>query len=231
MNKKIIMANAIMLPLILIFDIFYMINSELLSKSIASLMFVITGIINLNYCIKNKINLKYPKWMLGALICTMLADILLVLNFYLGTIVFAIGHVLYFTSYCKLEKINKNDFKYGVIIGVFSLSIISFIPFLKFDNSIMKTICSIYAVVISFMVGKTISNLRKENNPTNKIITIGSTLFFISDFMLMLDVFGGISVTGYFCLATYYPAQFLLALSIFIYGSNNLLEEERRNVA
>ena len=57
MRKKIIMANAIMLPLILIFDIFYMINSELLSKSIASLMFVITGIININYCIKNKINL------------------------------------------------------------------------------------------------------------------------------------------------------------------------------
>ena len=231
MSKKIIMANAIMLPLILIFDIFYMINSELLSKSIASLMFVITGIININYCIKNKINLKYPKWMLGALICTMLADILLVLNFYLGTIVFAIGHILYFTSYCKLEKIHKNDFKYGVIIGVFSLSIISFIPFLNFDNSIMKTICSIYAVVISFMVGKTISNLRKEHNPTNKIITIGSILFFISDFMLMLDVFGGISLTGYFCLATYYPAQFLLALSIFIYGSNNLLEEERRNIA
>jgi len=48
---------------------------------------------------------------------------------------------------------------------------------------------------------------------------------------LMLDIFGGISVTGYLCLATYYPAQFLLALSIFIYGSNNLLEEERRNIA
>jgi len=231
MKKKIIMANAIMLPLILVFDILYMINSELLSKSIASLMFVITGIINFNYCTKNKINLKYPKWMLGALICTMLADILLVLNFYVGTIVFAIGHILYFTSYCNLEKIDKNDFKYGIIIGVFSLSIILFTPFLNFDNSIMKTICCIYAIIISFMVGKTISNLRKENNSTNKIITIGSILFFISDFMLMLDVFGGISVTGYLCLATYYPAQFLLALSIFIYGSNNLLEEERRNIA
>ena len=74
-------------------------------------------------------------------------------------------------------------------------------------------------------LGDRISNLRKENNHTNKIITIGSILFFISDFMLMLDVFGGISVTGYFCLATYYPAQFILAFSIFAYANENLLQE------
>ena len=136
------------------------------------------------------------------------------------------GILLDMNSYAEeVLHINKNDFKYGLIIGVFSLSIILFTPFLNFDNSIMKTICCIYAIIISFMVGKTISNLRKENNSTNKIITIGSILFFISDLMLMLDVFGGISVTGYLCLATYYPAQFILAFSIFAYANENLLKE------
>ncbi len=155
----------------------------------------------------------------------MIADVLLGINFYLGTITFAIGHILYFRSYSNLIKINRNDFKIGIIISVISLIIISSIPFLNFESAIMKSVCSIYAIIISFMIGKAISNLIKENNITNRIITIGSILFFISDFMLMLDVFGGISATGYLCLATYYPAQFILAFSIFAYANEDLLQE------
>lgn len=192
MRKNIININIIMLLLTLFFAILYIINDQLFSKAIASLMFVITGVINLNYCIKNKVDLNFPKCILLALICAMIGDILLELNFYIGTIVFGIGHILYFTSYCKLEKIDRNDFKYGVILGVFSLWVILAIPFLNFGNSIMKTICCIYAVIISFMVAKTISNLIKEKNNINKIINIGSILFFTSDFMLLLELFGGI---------------------------------------
>ena len=97
--------------------------------------------------------------------------------------------------------------------------------FLNFESILMKGVCSTYAIVISFMIGKTISNLIKENNITNKVIAIGSLLFFISDLMLMLDVFGGISVSGYLCLATYYPAQFILAFSIFTYANENLYQK------
>lgn len=225
MKKKFIIANLIMLLLILSLDICYMINGGLFIKGITSSIFVITGIINIIYCINNKINLEYPKKMIYALICTMIADVLLGINFYIGTITFAIGHILYFRSYSKLIKKNRDDFKIGILISVISLIIILSLPFLNFESIIMKCVCSTYAIIISFMIGKAISNLIKENNVTNRIITIGSILFFISDFMLMLDVFGGISVTSYLCLATYYPAQFILAFSIFAYANENILHK------
>ncbi len=225
MKKKFIIANFIMLLLILSLDICYMIKGGLFIKGITSSMFVITGIINIIYCVNNNINLEYPKRMIFALICTMIADVLLGINFYLGTVTFAIGHILYFRSYSKLIKINRDDFKIGIIISVISLIVILSIPFLNFKSIVMKCVCSTYAIIISFMIGKAISNLIKENNITNRVITIGSILFFISDLMLMLDVFGGISVTGYLCLATYYPAQFILAFSIFAYANENLLQE------
>lgn len=225
MKKKFIIANFIMLLLILSLDICYMIKGGLFIKGITSSMFVITGIINIIYCVNNNINLEYPKRMIFALICTMIADVLLGINFYLGTVTFAIGHILYFRSYSKLIKINRDDFKIGIIISVISLIVILSIPFLNFESIVMKCVCSTYAIIISFMIGKAISNLIKENNITNRVITIGSILFFISDLMLMLDVFGGISVTGYLCLATYYPAQFILAFSIFAYANENLLQE------
>ena len=58
MKKSFIKANAIMLTLILIFDVWYMFGGGLFAKSIASIMFVGAGIINLVSCIKNKVNLK-----------------------------------------------------------------------------------------------------------------------------------------------------------------------------
>ena len=104
-------------------------------------------------------------------------------------------------------------------ISVIILAIILLTPFLDFRNAMTQDIGCVYAVIISFMVGKAISNLVNENNFVNRIIGIGSILFLISDLMLMLHVFGNISGANDLCLATYYPAQFLLAFSLFGYAS------------
>ena len=204
-----------------------MFKDGLVLKSIASNLFVATGLINLIYCIKNKINLKFPIWMIIALISAMLGDISLEFNFYLGTAVFAVGHIFYFVSYCMLGKINPRDLLCGSIISIIAISIILFTPFLDFGGALMKSVCCAYGIIISFMVGKAISNVIKDNSITNIIIVVGSILFFISDFMLMLRLFGGISVAKYLCLGTYYPAQFLLAFSLFIYGFINFLKEKK----
>ena len=218
MKRLFVAANAIMLTFILIFDVFYMFGGGLPAKAIASITFVGAGVINLVYCIKHNKNLKFPIWMVVALTCAMLGDIFLVLNFYLGTAVFAVGHIFYFVSYCMLEKMNRRDWICGISISVIALSVILFVPFLDFGNALMQGICCAYGIIISFMVGKAISNLLKENNLINIIIVIGSILFFISDLMLVLNKFGEISVASYLCLGTYYPAQFLLAGSLFAYG-------------
>lgn len=227
MKKLFAVANAIMLSLILIFDICYMINGGLFLKSVTSIMFVVTGVINLMYCIKNKTNLKFPIWMIVALVCAMLGDILILINFYLGTAVFAVGHIFYFVSYCILEKMNRRDLLCGISISVIALFIILFTPFLDFGGTLMQGVCCTYALIISFMVGKAISNLLKANSFVNIIIVIGSILFFISDFMLMLNLFGDVSVATYLCLGTYYPAQFLLAFSLFVYAYINFLKQKK----
>ena len=64
MKKLLVILNAIMLTFILIFDVIYMVKGALFIKAIASITFVVTGIINLRYCIKNKTNLKFPIWMI-----------------------------------------------------------------------------------------------------------------------------------------------------------------------
>lgn len=226
MKKLFMMLNAIMMTFILIFDVLYMVKGGLLLKSIASIMFVVTGIINIIYCIKNKTNLKFPIWMIIALIFAMLGDILLNINFYVGTILFAVAHIFYFISYCMLQKFNGRDVLCGAIISIMAVSIILFTPFLNFGANLMQGICCFYALIISLMVGKAISNLLKENNFINIIIMIGSILFFISDFMLLLNKFGNIDGTNYLCLGTYYPAQFLLAFSLFAYADMNFIKKK-----
>lgn len=224
MKQKLVILNVILVPLILFLDIFYMINGEVITKAIASLTFVITGVINFIYCIKNNNDLNYPKWMLYALICTMIGDIVLEFNFILGTIIFAMGHILYFKAYSKLEKTKVGDFKYGIVISLIVLPIVLYNPFLFFKDNTLKMVCCFYAIIISMMVGKAISNLLIKNNNITKVVLLGSILFLTSDAMLLLDIFGSIPLTGYICLSTYYPAQFLLALSILIYSNNNLIE-------
>ena len=123
MKKSFLMVNAIMLMLILIFDVWYMFGGGLFAKSIASILFVGTGGINLNYCIKNEVSLRFPMGLFIALIFAMLGDILLVINFYLGTAIFAVGHIFYFVAYCILKKINTKDLICGGMISVFSLSV------------------------------------------------------------------------------------------------------------
>lgn len=227
MKKLFMVANAIMLSLILILDVCYMFKGGLLLKSITSMMFVITGLINLMYCIKSKTHLKFPIWMIVALTFAMLGDILLGINFYTGVAAFAIGHIFYFVSYCMLEEINGRDLICGMIISILALAIILFVPFFEFESVLMQGVCCIYALIISFMLGKAVSNFLKENSFVTRIILIGSCLFFFSDLMLVLRLFGGIKKASYWCLGTYYPAQFLLAFSLFAYASTKGIKQKK----
>lgn len=217
MKKAFLAVNAVMLVMILALDVAYMTLGGLGLKAVTSCMFVLTGLLNLLYSIKAGANRIYPVWMAVALIFAMLGDVLLGVNFYLGTAVFGIGHIFYFVSYCTLVRFNRRDFICGACIFLVALGIILFVPFLDFGGALMQGVCCAYALIISFMVGKAVSNFLGNRNAFTVIVAVGSILFFISDLMLVLDRFGTIPNAGYFCLGTYYPAQFLLAFSIFSY--------------
>lgn len=217
MKKTILTLNLILASLTIVADMLYTTEvRELWMKGVASALFLTLGITNLIFAIKNKANLKFSIAMVIGLAVTMLADIILNLHFISGALIFALGHICYFIAYCYLIRFNFKDLIPAVCIFIPSTLIITLVPAFDFGGVLMEIICIIYALIISCMVGKTISNLIQKRTLSNIIITIGSMLFFISDLMLLIDQFSNAPrLFGVLCLATYYPAQILLAYSIY----------------
>ena len=216
MKTKFLIVNLVLALLILVGDVCYITLGGLLIKGLTSAGFVVLGAVNLLYLILNKDkDLKFPIIMLIGLFFAMLGDIVLNIYFIGGAILFAVGHVFYFVSYCMLNKFSVKDLLYGALIFVPAVLFITLAPIFDFGGVLMEIVCVIYAIIISCMVGKAIANLVKERTVLNIILVVGSALFFFSDLMLLLNVFANLGrVVDILCLATYYPAQILLAYSI-----------------
>ena len=214
--KKINIFNAVMASLIIFADIGFIILGGLTTKTIASLLFVVLGFVNLIYLLRVKQKKSTSAYLMFIGLCfACLGDIFLEIQFIVGAILFAIGHVFYFVSYCKIIKFKRKDLLFSALIFVPSLCVILFVPIFDFGGVTLQILCCVYALVISIMLGKATANFVKDKTGLNIIILIGSMLFFFSDLMLLFSVFA--SVTNAFlvlCLSTYYPAEILLAHSI-----------------
>ena len=192
--------------------------SAYITKSIASILFVLCGVFNLIYslCLKKNAYVKFMIIMVIGLVFACLGDILLIEYFIIGAVSFAIGHVFYFVAFSTLHKLNLRDFIFGGTVFALGLILLLVYPF-EFKG--MLPLVIVYALIISMMLGKAISNIFSKNN--NKILSIviavGAFLFFFSDMMLVFDIWGnGSIIFDYLCLGTYYPAEFILALSLFL---------------
>lgn len=217
MKAVYITLSALLIVLIIIGDVCYIIYDKLWIKSITSAGFVLLGLLCLIQVILHKERrLKFPIIMFVGLIFAMLGDIILNIQFITGAALFAIGHIFYFVSYCFILKLQWKDIIPGAVIFVCAILFITLAPIFDFSVA-MEVVCCIYAFIISFMVGKSISNIARKKNVRNILIVTGSCLFFFSDCMLLLNVFADLGkVVSVLCLATYYPAQIILALSISI---------------
>lgn len=216
MKKLFLTLNIVLISIVCVLDIFYTLYGGLWLKAITSIGFVLIGATNLIYLIKNnQRNLKFPIIMLIGLFVAMLGDIVLNLHFISGAVIFAIGHVFYFFAYCVLKKFEWKDLIYGGCILIPSVLVITLVPLFDFGGILMEIVCVCYAIIISLMVGKAISNFVSTKSLINLLILVGSVLFFISDLMLLFDVFSSLPrIMGILCLATYYPGQCMLAHSI-----------------
>ena len=208
--------NIALILAIVLGDICYISLGGLAIKATTSIFFVLLGLVNLTYVILSKQALKFPIIMTIGLFFAMLGDILLNIEFIVGAILFAVAHVWYFIAYTCIQKFKATDLIYGIAIFIPSVIFILCMPFLDFGGLLMKIIVICYALIISLMVGKSIANLVQQPTGQNILIVIGSILFFFSDLMLLLNVFGDLSrVFDVLCLATYYPAECLLAIALF----------------
>ena len=222
MKKNIFIVNMALLLVLLALDVAYIVVGTLALKACASAVFVIIGIVNLIYAILNKADLKFPIIMMIGLVFAMLGDIILNIHFIAGAALFGVGHVFFLIAYNFLNKFSWKDIVCSLVIFIPSMLFIVLAPIFDFNGIVMEIVAVVYAFIISFMVGKAISNLIQKRSLINIIITIGSVLFFLSDLMLLLGSFASLPVVGIICLVLYYPAEFLLAFSLFVYGEKKI---------
>ena len=193
-------------------------------KIITSILFAVMGAVNLLYIfLARQGNKRFACVLVAGLVLAMLGDIILEIHFIAGAVLFALGHVLFLVSYSFLRKFTFVDFLIGAFIGFLSILFITLAPIFDFSDDIaMEIVCIVYALVISLMVGKAICNFAVDRNWLTFVIMIGSLLFFFSDLMLLLNVFSSIDkYVGALCLATYYPAECLLAFSVYLSAIKN----------
>ena len=218
-KKLSLIGNIIFAVLILVADILFMytdINIYII-KTLASALFVLCGAFNLTLAfVGNGENRLKSIVMLIGIIFAFIGDVVLIRHFILGAIFFAIGHVFYLIYFIMLCKPKWVDLIVFVVIFGISASLILFLPAFEFGD--LKFLILIYALIICLMLAKAIGNYIVERNFANLIIMLGALLFYTSDLMLVFANFSSIAprLFDQLCLWTYYPAQFLLAFSIYL---------------
>lgn len=186
-------------------------------KGVTSGWFVLLGSVNLLAARKLKgKQLRFFILMEAGLFCGMCADVLLGIAFFAGVGVFALGHVLYFIAFCTLEKFCLRDLKIMIPLALLSIFLVTGTPWINVTDPLLQKLIPIYAVIISMMLGKALGNLIRCPSLFRWLLAVGSLLFWFSDLILAVDMFGQSSrLTWILCSYAYWPAQNILAHALY----------------
>lgn len=225
MKKAYLTWNIILLVLAMACLFYYDHRGGLALKGITSSWFVLLGLVNLSFARRTCFgNFRFMALTEAGLVLSMAADVLLGIDFMLGAAVFAAGHVFYFAAYWALEGFRAKDLIPIVLTGAISLTAVLGTPFIRVEEPAMKYLLAGYALAISFMLGKAIANFAAKRSTARLLILIGSAMFWFSDLMLALNLFGsGGRATSLLCMYTYWPGQYLLAHALYHFAA-----EERK---
>ncbi|MBO5511623.1 MAG: lysoplasmalogenase [Clostridia bacterium] len=216
-RKLLLGVNALFVAVILALNYLYQSQGfDFTLKCICSGLFALLGVIDLVYALvtKRKKPVFYITMSLG-LILAFLGDCLINQDFIVGAAAFALGHIFFVVAYCIPQRIKALDCAISGGIFLASAAFLLFCPLLDFGRPLFQGVCLVYALMISFMLGKAIGNLVRTPCLHTATVAVASGLFFFSDLMLVLDWFIGLwSWTDHACMGTYYPALCLLAVSM-----------------
>lgn len=211
---------------VIVLDVFLIIEPSFALKSSASLCFLAGGIVGFAYALKHGAKKSFISLMMIALVFSVAGDMTNYfdgdLYFAVGAAFFAVAHVFYIAAYYCLYGFHPADIAAAFCIFVPAVLIITLAPVFDFGGANMEAVCIVYSFILALMVGKALCGLR-ERTATSAVIAVGSVLFLISDLALLISVFGSVhSAPRIVCLATYYPAQVLLAFSVFMSGDRGV---------
>ena len=186
-------------------------------KGVTSSWFVLLGTVNLWGARKLPWKqLRVFVLIVAGLLCGMCADVLLGVAFFAGIGVFALGHVLYLAAFFCLEKLCRRDVWIFLPFAAVSVFAVVGTPWIIVEDPVLRKLLVGYALIISAMLGKAVSNLISRPGPCRWLLAVGSLLFWFSDLMLAVDMFGQPSrLTWILCSYSYWPAQNIIAHGLY----------------
>lgn len=211
--------NLLVFSAVLVGNYFYQGGGfDFILKCLCSSGFALMGIINFTYALASKQkNVKFYAVMSLGLICALLGDALINSNFVFGAGVFALAHVFFIIGYCFLQKITLRDISLSLILCALGVAFLLLYPDFDFGSDIFKLVCIVYALIITSMLTKSLTNLIHVPSSATLSAFIGSLFFFTSDLMLVFAWFSSAGGwTNHLCMALYYPGVCLIALSTLL---------------
>lgn len=195
------------------------IQYALVVKTPTSLLFVLLGIM----CASSEPSEKpYCKWMLAALIMSFIGDVALVLPgtgfFLLGMAAFGTAQAFFSIAFWKKHKPDKRTLV--LFVCLFACTLLYMLLRPGFDFKSILPFCILYALLITFMLSMALTLPAASVCKKQRIAVIcGACLFFISDFVLIHEVFltDPPMVLKLINSLTYFPAQVMLAQSMALY--------------
>lgn len=165
--------------------------ATIILKCISSILFIAVALYSYK---KNPFNTKFFVLILTGLMFFLGGDVFLALDtnkgslFAIGVASCSIGHIMYILGYCSKTKISLKDI---FIFLCFFIPTFLTVLFGKFEFNGMKMLIVFYAVIISFMVSKSLSMLKFYSYSKKPVLLMifGSILFFISDWTLLFLFF------------------------------------------
>lgn len=186
-------------------------------KCLGSGVVALLGVLIFVYALTAKRScIKFYVGMALGLTLACVGDVFIDRQFILGAAAFAMGHICFGAAYCCLRPVKWLDLICSGVLFASCLCLLLLAPFIVIEDAVLLAVCIVYALIISFMLGKAIGNLIKERNAVTATLVAASAVFFFSDLMLVLGRFANAGkLASNLCLGTYYPALCLLALSAY----------------
>ena len=164
----------------------------------------------------NSITKGLAKWVLFALLFSLLGDVLLMFQekksifFLLGLSAFLLAHIFYIIFFHKVrvkENVKSNPWLLVAVVIYYALLINLLSPYL-FD---MKIPVLVYGIVISFMFMLAMHMLFIKNKAAGQWMMVGALLFVMSDSILAINKFyQPFEAAGVLIMLTYGLAQFFI---------------------
>ncbi len=184
----------------------------LIAKSVLSLLFVITALLQ-----PHPVLTYYHHLLIGLIFC-LVGDVCLALPqrkaFMAGLVAFLVGHVFYIFSFLSLTS--TFDWKSTGVFIIFGVSALVFFYLRPYLRSMLIPVL-IYILVITVMVSGAWTVFGKSSLPTwgRTLILLGSFCFYFSDLFVARNRFIKEEYRNRLLgLPLYYVGQFMLAFSI-----------------